>query len=104
MRSQSSAPTRALIDGEIVVEDENGVSDFSALQDALKHGKSDRFVYYVFDLLHLDGEDLRRAAADRAQGGARQSCCKGTDRNGIVRCSEHFEDDGAEMLRARLRA
>ena len=50
----------ALIDGEIVVE-QDGVSDFSALQDALKHNKAGRFVYYVFDLLHLDGVDLTHA-------------------------------------------
>ena len=56
-RSRNSTRNSALIDGEIVVE-ENGVSDFSALQDALKHNKADRFVYYVFDLLHLDGVDL----------------------------------------------
>ena len=47
----------ALIDGEVVVE-KNGVSDFSSLQDALKN-KKDSFVYYVFDLLHLDGTNLR---------------------------------------------
>ena len=49
----------ALIDGEIVVEDERGVSNFSMLQVALKEGRRDAFVYYVFDLLHLDGRDLR---------------------------------------------
>ena len=55
----------ALLDGEIVVEDEAGVSSFSALQQELK-GKGERFVYYVFDLLYLDGKDLRKAAlADR---------------------------------------
>ncbi len=49
----------ALLDGEIVVENERGVSDFSALQAALKNGETDRFIYYVFDLFHLDGRDLR---------------------------------------------
>ena len=29
------------------------------LQEALKEGAQDRFVYYLFDLLHLDGVDLR---------------------------------------------
>src|SRR5262249_26269497 len=51
----------ALIDGELVVEDETGVSNFSALQAALKAGERGRFVYYVFDLLHLDGRDLAGA-------------------------------------------
>ena len=63
----------AVIDGEIVVEDEDGVSDFSALQDALKHRKVNRFVYYVFDLLHLDGAIATGQAADRAQGRTREA-------------------------------
>ncbi len=50
----------ALIDGEIVIENERGVSDFSMLQAALKDGERKRFLYYVFDLLHLNGEDLSR--------------------------------------------
>ena len=51
----------AILDGEIASIDENGVSDFSALQDDLKNGRHDRMVYYVFDLLHLDGHDLTGA-------------------------------------------
>jgi bifunctional non-homologous end joining protein LigD len=85
----------ALIDGEIVVE-ADGVSDFSALQDALKHGKSD-FVYYVFDLLHLDGAGLRaRPLIERKAVLAK--LLKDTDRNGAVRYSEHFEISGSKML------
>lgn len=52
----------ALLDGEIVVETGNGSSDFSLLQADLSEGRSNRFVYYVFDLLHLDGQDLTGAA------------------------------------------
>jgi bifunctional non-homologous end joining protein LigD len=85
----------ALIDGEIVVE-ANDVSDFSALQDALKHGKSN-FVYYVFDLLYLDGVDLRaRSLIERKA--ALEQLLRGTDRNAVVRYSEHFEIGGSEML------
>ena len=60
----------AMLDGELVVEDEKGMSNFSLLQTDLKEGRSDRFVYWVFDLLHLDGRDLTRTAAARTQGGA----------------------------------
>ena len=48
----------ALIDGEVVVEDENGVSNFDALPWAIKHDPQ-RLVFFAFDLLHLDGMDLR---------------------------------------------
>jgi ATP-dependent DNA ligase len=44
-----------LIDGELVVETAEGASDFSALQADLSDGRSDRFRFYGFDLLHLDG-------------------------------------------------
>src|SRR5438034_11178665 len=48
------AARNALIDGEVVVEAETGISSFSELQAALKAGERERFVYYVFDLLHLE--------------------------------------------------
>jgi bifunctional non-homologous end joining protein LigD len=51
----------ALIDGEAVVLDENGKSDFGRLQNAIAEGK-DGIVYYAFDLLWLDGVDLRKEA------------------------------------------
>lgn len=49
----------AVIDGEVVVLDDMGRSNFSELQaDLTRHG-SERVVMYAFDLLFLDGEDLR---------------------------------------------
>lgn len=45
----------ALLDGEVVAQ-RKGRSDFSALQHALKHGGP--LTYYVFDILHLDGQTL----------------------------------------------
>ena len=64
------AAQTALIDGELVVEDDKGVSSFSLLQTDLKDGRDDRFVYRAFDLLYLDGRDLTRRATHRAQSGA----------------------------------
>ena len=49
----------ALLDGEIAVADDKGHTDFGALQDALFEGRAN-FGYYIFDLLHLDGKDLRK--------------------------------------------
>ena len=50
----------AVLDMEAVVLDENGKSGFQALQAALgEGGRRDRIVAYVFDLLHLNGRDLR---------------------------------------------
>src|SRR5215813_8800611 len=59
VRAVAALPaTTALIDGEIVIEDAQGISSFSGLQAALKAGERERFIYFVFDLLHLDGRDL----------------------------------------------
>lgn len=56
-----AAPARqAIIDGEICVQDERGVTDFSALPGAIKSRERD-LVFFAFDLLHLDGENLRPA-------------------------------------------
>ena len=85
----------ALIDGEVVVES-NGVSDFSALQDALKNNKAN-FVYYVFDLLHLDGVDLTGEPL-LARKAALEKLIKSAGRGSIIRYSEHFEVTGTEML------
>ena len=50
----------AYIDGEIAVVTAEGISDFGALQEALgRHGGSAELVYVAFDILHLDGRDLR---------------------------------------------
>jgi bifunctional non-homologous end joining protein LigD len=49
---------QAVIDGEIVVQDKQGVSRFPALQEALADGHSDALTFFAFDLLHLDGYDL----------------------------------------------
>ena len=52
--------TSALIDGELVAEDKDGISRFSLLQQDLKAGRHDRMVLYAFDLMHLNGVDLKR--------------------------------------------
>jgi bifunctional non-homologous end joining protein LigD len=49
----------AIIDGEVVVPAANGTTDFSLLQNELK-GRSKRIVMVAFDLLYLNGYDLRR--------------------------------------------
>jgi len=48
------------LDGEIAVPDDRGVTHLDALSDAITEGRSDRLAYFAFDLLHLDGHDLRR--------------------------------------------
>ncbi|TJV89687.1 MAG: DNA ligase D, partial [Mesorhizobium sp.] len=90
----------ALIDGELVVETSAGASDFSALQADLSEGRSDRFRFYVFDLLHLDGYDLRDVALIKRKELLEKII--GSD-SGIVSYSGHFEEDGPLVLRHACR-
>jgi DNA primase len=56
---QLLAARDAILDGEVVVLDERGATDRHELQRDIDAGRIDRFVYFVFDLLYLDGFDLR---------------------------------------------
>ena len=94
-----------LIDGEIVALDHNGAPDFSTLQAAISDGKTDELIFFAFDLLFADGEDLRRAAACRAQGAIEamlEARPKGKAES--IRYVEHFEDDGEAVLQSARKA
>jgi len=89
----------ALLDGELVVEDDKGVSSFSMLQTDLKEGREDRFAYWAFDLLYLDGRDLRNEPLV-ARKAALAGLLKGESRTGPVRYAEHLEGDGAAIFKS----
>jgi bifunctional non-homologous end joining protein LigD len=81
----------AFLDGEVVVQTDRGTPSFAELQADLSAGRSDRFRYYLFDLLHLDGIDLARVPLlDRKAALAR--LLSGHD--GVLAMSEHFESRG----------
>ncbi len=85
----------AVLDGELVVENASGASDFSALQADLSEGRQDRFLLYLFDALHLDGYDLRAAPLVKRKsllGRVLDGC------GDPLRLSEHFEESGAFVL------
>ncbi len=90
------AADTALVDGEIVVENSRGVSDFSMLQAALSHGERNSFVYYVFDLLHLDGQNLSRRPLRERKAALRELLDDGKQL-GAIRYSEHFTEGGADV-------
>lgn len=89
----------ALLDGELVALRPNGVSSFPDLQAALSAGQDGRLHVYVFDLLHLDGWDLRACRLlDRKQALA------GLDAwQSMLRYSDHHAGAGGEMRREACR-
>ncbi len=84
----------ALLDGEVVVLDAHGASDFQALQEALSDGAGDRLVYFVFDLLHLDGTDLTGVPLERRKDLLKEIVA---GRDGAIRYSDHFDGRGPEV-------
>ena len=87
----------ALLDGEVVVEDDNGISSFSLLQTDLKEGR-DRFAYYVFDLLYLDGSDLTAVPLVERKA-ALAKLLKNSGKSGVIRYTDHFEEGGPLILK-----
>jgi bifunctional non-homologous end joining protein LigD len=83
----------AIMDGEVVVPSADGATDFSVLQSELK-GRSKKIVLVAFDLLYLNGYDLRRLPLFERKVQLRK-IISDTD----VQFSESFEVDGTEMYK-----
>ncbi|HEV7256280.1 MAG TPA: DNA ligase D [Bosea sp. (in: a-proteobacteria)] len=88
----------ALIDGEVVALGENGISSFGALQQALSEGATKHLVYFAFDLLYLDGRDLRGDPL-LARKERLEDLLRAAGDMGPLRYSEHFVEPGQTMLR-----
>jgi bifunctional non-homologous end joining protein LigD len=93
----------AILDGEIVVLDKDGRSNFERLQDRIGVVNPSRklmdrlpLVYYVFDLLYCNGYDLRGAAL-RDRKDLLKKVLLPDDH---VRYSEHVEEQGESLLQA----
>ena len=91
-----------LLDGEIVALDARGVPSFSALQSALMEEETQGLVYFIFDLLHADGEDLRPLGVE----GRKQRLAELLKPKGLharLRYVEHFETAADAVLKSACR-
>lgn len=86
------------LDGEIVVLESDGSSNFQSLQEALGRSETDRLIYYVFDLPFFDGHDLRAVPLE-----ARKQLLAGLleqqPKTAAVRFSDHVTGNGKEFYR-----
>ena len=91
-RAAADAPAgEAILDGEVVVLEADGTTSFQSLQNALSENRQEDLVYFAFDLLYLDGYDLRDAPLlDRKT--ALLSLLAGA--TGPIRPGDHIEGDG----------
>jgi bifunctional non-homologous end joining protein LigD len=80
----------AIVDGEVVAIGADGLPDFSLLQEVTR-GQSTRFVYQVFDLLHLDGRSLLNVPLESRKQLLR-SILRTEDRR--VRFADHVVGEG----------
>jgi bifunctional non-homologous end joining protein LigD len=86
----------ALIDGEVVVQNEDGVSDFAALRAAIDR-EPHRLVFFAFDLLFLNGQDWRRERLSERR--SRLDGLIGNDPASALQYSDDFVGDGAEIFK-----
>ncbi len=83
----------ALFDGEVVVLDGDGTSSFAKLQAAFQEGERFPLTYFVFDLLHLNGRNLRNLPLLKRKDLLQQVTSR-LPPEGSIRMSEHITGDG----------
>ncbi len=108
----------AVLDGEVVVQLPDGRTSFQELQKALGAeragggwegegseggGSGSPLLYYVFDLLHLDGYDLTKAAIEDRQELLRRLLAR-VGRGGRILLSDHIAGGGGDVLDEACRA
>lgn len=83
----------ALLDGEVVVLNDEGRPDFNSIQlwEKKKHGQ---LVYYVFDLLWIDGYNIMNEPLHKRRSLLSQLMPD----NGIIRFSDHIDEIGKEFF------
>ncbi len=92
----AALPARSLLlDGELVVLAENGTTSFADLQAAFQDGVRKPLTYFVFDLLHLDGRNLRGLPLIERKKILADVLA---DAGEYIRFSEHLETDGAAIF------
>ena len=61
-----------VLDGEIAVPDERGVTHIDALNDALVGKQTGRLTYFAFDLMYADGHDIRRCPIEHRKAALKE--------------------------------
>jgi len=96
---------RAILDGEIVALDDEGRPSFSLMQQrtGFRAGKRRMprregvpVIYYAFDVLYLDGFDLRRVALEQRKQLLQDRIVAG----GVIQFSDHYAEKGLDLLEA----
>jgi bifunctional non-homologous end joining protein LigD len=100
---QAAGLPDCMVDGEAVAVDGDGVPNFSALQAALSEGNSGKLIYYAFDLLFADGEDLRPLRLTERKERLKDLLDGLAGKHPGLRYVDHFETSGADVLESASR-
>ena len=99
----SSGLPDGLIDGEACALDANGAPDFAALQAALSDGKTGDLIFFAFDLLFADGEDLRSLPLGERKARLKALLAAAPRTAKRLRYVDHFEIAGDAVLQSACR-
>jgi bifunctional non-homologous end joining protein LigD len=92
-----------ILHGEVVALDHNGAPDFSALQAALSEKRSKDLTYFVFDVLHAGGEDLRRLPLTERKERLRSLLKRSSRAGKLIKFVEHLSEPGDAVLQSACR-
>src|SRR6478736_5799801 len=87
----------AILDGEAIVQNGNGASDFEALSSALQR-QPHSIILYAFDLLHRDGKDLRQQTLMERRASLKHLLA--ADDQSRIQLSDEFDGDGHSLFKA----
>jgi bifunctional non-homologous end joining protein LigD len=87
----------AILDGELVALRPDGTTSFSDLQDAISAGRTDRLIYFAFDLLYRDGWDLTGATLENRKAALAELVSPASE--GMLRYSDHHVGQGPDFLK-----
>jgi bifunctional non-homologous end joining protein LigD len=94
--AQNLSVASAILDGEVVVMQPDGTTSFQALQNAFQTAHTADFQFYVFDLLYLNGYDLREATIEDRKARLKEILPAEADQP--FKYSEHVVGNGAKFF------
>jgi bifunctional non-homologous end joining protein LigD len=99
----SSLPVKnAIFDGEVVVLNAEGISDFQALQNVLKGVERGRLVYYLFDVVHYQGYDLSKVPLIERKT-LLKNILHSPGEQSLIRYSDHIVGEGHRVFQHACR-
>jgi bifunctional non-homologous end joining protein LigD len=87
--------SEAILDGEVISADEKGRANFSQLQADLSNSRYGRMVYFCFDLMWVDGQDIRSAPLIERKARLEKLLKR---MKHPIHYSQHFEGDGTPLF------